>query len=1494
MSLTQAVRSGDVVLVRHVLEEKGCDVNQVDELPGENEGQSPLMVACRNGYDDIVALLLTMQDLRVNEKDKNGETALYIASSLGHGNTVQQLLKHSNIQVNAQEKEGKTALYTASGLGHRDIVKALLDHPDIDVDVPSNSCDTAVTRATYDGQTDVVRLLVDSGKIRDINIQKKGKRNALCNACEKGCVEIAAFLLARNDVDDGDSPLLYTGMSGSVEIFHLLRKRPELHNINQQNRNGDTCLTFATKGGHVALVRALLQVRGIDVRLANNSSETALSIAKARQNTDLVSLFIRHESMSLAQAVRSGDLLLVRRVIEEKGCDVNEVEELPGKNDGFTPLMVACTNGFDDIVAFLLSVKDIRVNDKDKNGQTALYIASSLGHSTTVQVLLSHSNIQVNAQEKDGKTALYTASGLGHHDVVKILLNHPDIDADVPNNACDTAVTRATYDGQTDVVRTLVDSGKIRNINIQKKGKRNALCNACEKGRVDIAAFLLAREDDGDSPLLYTGMSGSVEIFHLLRKRPELHSINHQNHNGESCLTFATKGGHVDLVRALLQVRGIDIRLANNSLKTPLSIAMAQQNTELVSLLIRHLHTNGKFMNNELDEIFSSACSVGLADIAQWIVEQDTINLHLDVASALLAAVKYGHAEVVGILLRAYGLHASIEEDSRNTALHRALESNQLAIAELFAANDVPNIPLHYKENLLIEHLAPHLTVASSLNLIMQDFPLQYTDDDMLVPSTQTSFSWPTFLDSSVKIDPIVRMETIERLLDHPKFATVTRKSELVRQLAFSKDQQGREALNTTDATTRDFLKGLIHFCGRYEIFDGPPIHVSPTAVVVNAYDHGICLQVFKMNAMHDQLNEKGFIACNQGLGRVFTERSANQKKFQRDAEAWRKEFQIWDKDRNGTMSEVEFLHYCRQYFGGKIKVAMKFMRNADEHERESESRKGLAADFVLPTLPTLDQNVFWKHVKKLKINDELDMTEYPHVLVMPAANRSLEDIHLKERPSDAKVRSMLYEVAVALKHLHEKNRVHGDLKKLNVLRVQSALKLIDLDAAAKMGDAVGAKFSSGILPPEMFYKLKSNDEVEQYKSYWNSAMAVPSRWNKLKPKNNYVVKSFRHDCTSADVLPYDIVQATPAIDLWALGCLMYQMVCGAELVATDLNQDVVSDRMAEAASWTAEKLMRRIETNIPNESALDLVSKLLVVNPTERLSLDHVLAHEYFSGVVNWEPMRQKVEVIMVNDGRLHDQVDQLVSAVAETTRLQHKAKENIQVQLNQATEGVMCGLMEAQDVLVPTSFVLLPFKVEENTTRGRENNAIDFCKRLMQSGKAVKVANAANKHLGDALAGLTSDKTLYLYLIDEVTGEVVANDPNGVYPIAIPTSNIAFLATAMPWIQGGLLFLKSVKGVSGMMKSFGVPSVPDMAGLKSISEALGEPTCTFGVLRDAVPDVPVESIRGAALRELTHVFEKWDEDRTFGGLERAILENGRVVWTNHEAAKDIRERKR
>ncbi|KAF0700108.1 Aste57867_9339 [Aphanomyces stellatus] len=1076
------------------------------------------------------------------------------------------------------------------------------------------------------------------------------------------------------------------------------------------------------------------------------------------------------------------------------------------------------------------------LNHTGERGTSALTLASKNGHASVVQTLLAQPDIQINHAEESGVTALLLASEFGHKEVVVKLLQHPWVDIDAVDALGNTALW-ATY-----------------NVDLTKDGQWSALGAACRYGHPDVVEVLLSKQDIDvnvkfgcrETPLMHCS---NAAVTQLLLKHPNIHDNNLQDYH--TALTSAAWNGRADVVDVLLRQPTIQVNLTNEANETALYVAIQQGHTDSVRLLLA---------KDGID------------------VNQTTRGL-----TYLILAVELGRQEIVSLLLDVPSIELNALDDYGFTALGRAIQKENYGIVNLLLARHPDNVAVDAMDELRLESLAKYLTVDAAVALLLQDMPVQAIHGNVFARDSH-SFSWTKFLDSSVAVTSTVRTETIQRILSHNPYESVGNTPELVRQLAYTKDQQGREALHTTDATTREFLKGLMHFCGRYEIYDGPPIHVSPTAVVVHAYDHGLCQQVFAEHATQDSqsmacLDVTGFVKCNQTLGRVFTERSVNQHKFQRDAESWQNEFLLWDKDGNGIMSEGEYLQYCRHYFGGKIKIAMKFMRNADDHEREMTSRRGLDADFVLHTLPSLDQQTFRSHVKSLRIHEDLEMTAYPHVVVMPAADRSLEDIHLKERPSDAKVRSMLYDVVVALQHLHGKSLVHGDLKKLNVLRVHNGLKLIDLDAAARMDERIGTKFSSGILPPEMFYKLKSEAEVQQYKSYWEKSAVTPSRWNKLKPKGNYVVKAFDHGGSSTDDLPHDLVQATPATDLWALGCLMYQMICGAELVATDLNQDVVSNRLAEAASWTTEKLNRRIQNNIADELAMDLVSKLLVVNPTERLSLDQVVSHAYFTGVVDLEPMVRMLENV----------------AQAQPLALQQKTNEDIQAHLYRAKDDVMCGLIDAHDVLVPTSFVVLPFIVEDPShILGRENTAMDFFKRLMTSGKALKDAMATSKPLGDALAGLTSDKALYLYLIDKVTGDMVTNDPNGVYPIEIPTANEAFLTTAMPWIQGGLSFLKSVKGMSGMMKSFGVPSVPDMAGLKSISEALGEPTCTFGVLRDAVPDVPVESIRGAALRELTHVFEKWDEDRTFGGLERAILENGRVVWTNHEAAKDIRERKR
>ncbi|KAF0687404.1 Aste57867_20852 [Aphanomyces stellatus] len=232
----------------------------------------------------------------------------------------------------------------------------------------------------------------------------------------------------------------------------------------------------------------------------------------------------------------------------------------------------------------------------------------------------------------------------------------------------------------------------------------------------------------------------------------------------------------------------------------------------------------------------------------------------------------------------------------------------------------------------------------------------------------------------------------------------------------------------------------------------------------------------------------------------------------------------------------------------------------------------------------------------------------------MPAADRSLDDIYRKERPNESERRNLLQQVAEALQYLHSKELVHGDVKKLNVVRVDNHLKLIDLDATTKKGQFVGCKFSSGTLPPELFYNLKSNDETERFGEYWKKVeSANPDLWQKVKPREGFVVKTFKH---LDDQLPYDLVEADPSLDVWAFGVLMFEMYSGEELVPTDTNQDVCERDIEQAGTWTQDNLLKRIRSKISNALVRSLLEQLLVIDPKKRMPMASVLDHVYFKDI--------------------------------------------------------------------------------------------------------------------------------------------------------------------------------------------------------------------------------------------------------------------------------------
>ena len=174
----------------------------------------------------------------------------------------------------------------------------------------------------------------------------------------------------------------------------------------------------------------------------------------------------------------------------------------------------------------------------------------------------------------------------------------------------------------------------------------------------------------------------------------------------------------------------------------------------------------------------------------------------------------------------------------------------------------------------------------------------------------------------------------------------------------------------------------------------------------------------------------------------------------------------------------------------------------------------------------------------------------------------------------------------MCLQHLHSKNLVHGDVKPLNVLQMEVALKLIDLDASVKAGDVIGHKFSSCYLPPEMLVMDAAGD----------CCVRVPG--------------------TDACNTNYEPLLAAPSFDMWSLGCVLYLMCTGSTLFQGTV-EDNISDEtdLAELYEWSDSLKDRKLKSGM-HRTARDLLSLLLNKDPNMRPSASRVLSHPFLTGV--------------------------------------------------------------------------------------------------------------------------------------------------------------------------------------------------------------------------------------------------------------------------------------
>ena len=163
-------------------------------------------------------------------------------------------------------------------------------------------------------------------------------------------------------------------------------------------------------------------------------------------------------------------------------------------------------------------------------------------------------------------------------------------------------------------------------------------------------------------------------------------------------------------------------------------------------------------------------------------------------------------------------------------------------------------------------------------------------------------------------------------------------------------------------------------------------------------------------------------------------------------------------KDTIPQIGEKDFIDICNQELGFTRKVVIKFMSQRDQWLRELDGRERMDLNprYVVDVIRcATEMELKEETIRFATIDNRFLEKRHIYVMIMPAADRNLDSIFRFERPDLLYVRTMMYDIGMSLNHMHTRGLMHGDLKMLNIVRVQQHVRLIDLDAVAKVKDDV-------------------------------------------------------------------------------------------------------------------------------------------------------------------------------------------------------------------------------------------------------------------------------------------------------------------------------------------------------------------------------------------------------------------------------------------------------
>lgn len=397
--------------------------------------------------------------------------------------------------------------------------------------------------AVENNNKEIVFLLLDKGVTQ---------KEAVSEAFESGHDNLIRQLAERDKNYDQYLALAFEkSMRPLAEYF--VSKGAETRQINDE---GNTLVHLAAKNGSEEMLRYCLEQLGLDLFAENYKKETALMLAVASNNTNLVNYMLgkgAHANSFNASGenalfyIRENNLEMFE-VLVNNGADLSHATQ-----NNSTLLINAARSENYDIVRYLLN-NGAEVNAKDDLGHTAFqYIISPYDRNRDLVELFLSKGADVNTRDtKGGKSLMYYAIESESESRIRFLLG---LGASV--NTLNDSGDRPSVD-DPDIIRLLIEAGA--DINAMDDRDDTYLCEAIADDNLELAHYLVNKGADvnvgcyfSEPPLVKAVEKGNLVLVRFLVENGA--NVDAEGYFHKNVMEYAKENGNAEII-AYLESQG--------------------------------------------------------------------------------------------------------------------------------------------------------------------------------------------------------------------------------------------------------------------------------------------------------------------------------------------------------------------------------------------------------------------------------------------------------------------------------------------------------------------------------------------------------------------------------------------------------------------------------------------------------------------------------------------------------------------------------------------------------------------------------------------------------------------------------------------------------------------------------------------------------------------------------------------------------------------------